>query len=95
MARNAAAAAACCSAAVLLLVVSVYAASDTKGPRTAVKAPDLAAGVEETGTLLPVHRDTERELEKKDIKAGTRGTSAGDVASLATAGEQGQGDGSD
>lgn len=93
MARNAAAAA-CCSAAVLLLVVSVYAASDTKGPRTAVQAPDLAAGVEETGTLLPVHRDTE-ELEKKDIKAGTRGTSAGDVASLATAGEQGQGDGSD
>jgi hypothetical protein len=42
-----------------------------------------------------VHRDTERELEKKDIKAGTRGTSAGDVASLATAGEQGQGVGSD
>jgi hypothetical protein len=35
MARNAATAA-CCSAAVLLLVVSVYAASDTKGPRTAV-----------------------------------------------------------
>ncbi|RLM98138.1 hypothetical protein C2845_PM06G10160 [Panicum miliaceum] len=56
MARNAAAAA-------LLVAVSVYAAAAgaAVGPPTAVLQETDAAGVEETSSLLPVHRDSHEE----------------------------------